>query len=359
MTSKMDIDVLASQLQSQIGSLEMTNLEKWWEPVQATISTLSPIERQALAQKRRPSPFSLRAWELVVRFCKNPNGATLAAQEAIEKVRQSNARAQPTEVLDLQGGMPIEQLSPQRPDLVQRWITSLPDGKRLKKLEPQHLTLWLSFPLTLAYWLIPHVGRLGANPQIVLVGATMQAEGMENGLAFRYVAPLLTLPRIDFIFIGKEMATRMIRAGNSDYPSTIKGIQGRWEDYEKEIIQSVAAAFFFNPGLHSKLETQFDGIADEHATDLLETGAIMPTLNAGIPVGMTAYDRYEASKDAAELAEYGMRAANLRDNPWGRKSTVPLLDPQGEVCRYPDGQIVYNTNGLCIWDVEKQLASRS
>jgi hypothetical protein len=76
------LEALAGQLAQSCRQLGMENLAHWWGPVTQLLSSISEKDRELVSIGKRPVAFSLRAWELVTRYCKNPAGAEAAAQNA-------------------------------------------------------------------------------------------------------------------------------------------------------------------------------------------------------------------------------------------------------------------------------------
>jgi hypothetical protein len=209
--------------------------------------------------------------------------------------------------------------------------------------------------LTLADWLLPYRERLlgKAIPRVVLIGASAQCEGINACQPLRYVAPLLGLPRLDLQLVGRESPTGLLQAGTAEYPSQIRGYRNNWQEVEeREIADGMDAAFLFHPGLHATPEVVISYVAKEHGSDLLETECLKAIVRAGLPLGMSAFDLKDGTRDCEKLKAYGFRTANFRKNRWGTREIKPVIrEDTGEILRDEDGEICYNANSLYLWDV--------
>ncbi len=69
--------------------LGMENIGIWWPTLTQQVGKTPAADKTNLIAQRRPAAFSLRAWDLVIRYCKNPSGAEKAAQVAMTRVKAS------------------------------------------------------------------------------------------------------------------------------------------------------------------------------------------------------------------------------------------------------------------------------
>jgi hypothetical protein len=255
-----------------------------------------------------------------------------------------------------EGKPPIENLSPANLYWLRKWVGKQPKGSSiLRDLSEEQLWHWLGHALTLADWLLPYRKRFSdkAIPRLVLVGASTQSEGSNLGQPLRYVAPLLGLPRLDIHLVGREAPAGLLQPGTADYPSQIRGRCCHWREVEeREIANGMDAAFLFHPGLHATQDDVLPYIAREHGNDLLETGCLRAIVQAGLPLGMSAFNLKDGERDCAKLEAAGFTTVNFRKNRWGTRDTKPAIrEDTGEILRDGDGEILYHANSLYLWDV--------
>jgi hypothetical protein len=96
----------------------------------------------------------------------------------------------------------------------------------------------------------------------------------------------------------------------------------------------------------------YRNVPKEHGNDLLETGCLKAIVQAGLPLGMSAFDLIDGKRDCDKLAVFRFKTANFRKNRWGVKGAKPIiLEDTGEIAREADGEIIYGANSLYVWDV--------
>lgn len=288
------------ELSRQHKQLGMDNLAVWWGPVQNAVLSLEKDQRLRLADSRRPNPMSVRAWELVIRLCKNPQGATAHAEAAIRREQKKAEVPKPMRtfskapILELNGFGELAEFLP-------RFASKLSDRR------PMQFRMSVAPVATLAYGLA-HLGfqPRKAQSDILLLGAgAVEIRGVNM---FQFLPALAGYEGATTVTcVGPELVYREPHALSvlhhvQGTNQVVKFIPQRWEELASDHPTDWDVVCAFNPGFGALFGLSLPPDAFQ-------------TLR-GKPLIGTSYAADEAARDRAAMEKFGCQTRTPTRNPW-------------------------------------------